>query len=218
MRSHCDVLVVGGGPAGATLAALADSRGADVMVIERARFPRDKVCGEFLSAEGCGVVERLGLLDELLGRGCVRIGACRITGRRGGQLDADLPDLGRFGREGLGVSRALLDPLLLDLARDRGARVRQRKTVLARHRTLDIDARRGNDDPAASLRFPAGVDQHVGWSRGESPVSVPARKGELPLRVALDGLVLLSLEEQPAARHGPAAGIEDPSRVGDRVG
>ena len=55
------------------IAALAAGRGANVVVIERASFPRNKVCGEFLSAEGCRVVERLGLLDELVRRGCVWI-------------------------------------------------------------------------------------------------------------------------------------------------
>jgi flavin-dependent dehydrogenase len=123
MTRHCDVLVVGGGPAGATLAALAAGRGSDVVLVERARFPRDKVCGEFLSAEGRRVVERLGLLDELLSRGCVPMGACRITAADGTRIDAELPDLGPAGRDGLGVSRELLDLLLLDLARDSGARV-----------------------------------------------------------------------------------------------
>ena len=45
MTTDCDLLVVGGGPAGSTIAALAAVRGARVAVIERARFPRDKVCG-----------------------------------------------------------------------------------------------------------------------------------------------------------------------------
>ena len=45
---------------------------------------------------------------------------------------------------------------------DRGARVRKRETGLARHCTMDIDAQRGHENTAASICFPAGVDQHVG--------------------------------------------------------
>lgn len=126
MKTDCDLLVIGGGPAGSTIAALAAGRGVSVMVIERANFPRNKVCGEFLSAEGCRVVERLGLLEELVSHGCVWTGACRITDSRGTRLDADLPDLGPAGRDGLGVSRELLDPLLLDHAQSRGAEVLMR--------------------------------------------------------------------------------------------
>jgi flavin-dependent dehydrogenase len=121
----CDLLVVGGGPAGATLAALAAAQGRSVVVVERARFPRDKVCGEFLSAEGCRVLERLGALPSLLASGAVPIDACRVTHPRGPALDLPLPALRRNGRAGLGVSRALLDATLLGLAAERGAAVLQ---------------------------------------------------------------------------------------------
>jgi flavin-dependent dehydrogenase len=126
MKTDCDLLVIGGGPAGSTIAALAARRGVNVVVVERATFPREKVCGEFLSTEGCRVVERLGLLDELVSHGCVPTGTCRITDSRGARLDADLPDLGSTGRDGLGVSRELLDPLLLDHASRGGAKVLMR--------------------------------------------------------------------------------------------
>ena len=53
-----DLLVLGGGPAGAALGSLAAGCGARVTLIERCEFPRDKVCGEFVSAEGCRVLER----------------------------------------------------------------------------------------------------------------------------------------------------------------
>ena len=56
-----DLVVIGGGPAGAALAALAAERGVKTLVLEKERFPRDKVCGEFLSPEGCAVLARLGL-------------------------------------------------------------------------------------------------------------------------------------------------------------
>jgi flavin-dependent dehydrogenase len=157
MTSDCDLLVVGGGPAGSTIATLAARRGASVVVIERARFPRDKVCGEFLSAEGCRVLERLGLLDVLVSSGGVWTGSCRITDSKGARIDARLPDLGATGRDGLGISRQLLDPVLLDHARSQGAEVLMRHD--AYHPIMEAGTVRGFrvrrvglDDPDLEIR------------------------------------------------------------------
>ncbi len=57
-----DLVVAGGGPAGTSAAITAARLGARVLLLERGRFPRDKVCGEFVSPEA------LGLLEALLGR------------------------------------------------------------------------------------------------------------------------------------------------------
>ena len=59
--STVDLLVAGGGPAGSTLAALAADAGARVVLVERERFPRDKLCGEFVSVEGRGVLGKIRL-------------------------------------------------------------------------------------------------------------------------------------------------------------
>ena len=56
-----DLIVIGGGPAGSAAAITAARLGARVLLLERGRFPRHKVCGEFVSAES------LGLLADLLG-------------------------------------------------------------------------------------------------------------------------------------------------------
>ena len=126
MTSRPDLLVLGGGPAGATLGAFAAAAGARVMLIERRVFPRDKVCGEFVSAEGCRVLERLGLLRGLIASGARPMSSCRVTGLRGQSVDLGLPRLQAQRPEALGVSRARLDGLLLDLARRRGVEVRER--------------------------------------------------------------------------------------------
>ncbi len=126
MNEHCDLLVIGGGPAGAATAAMAASAGARTMVVERANYPRDKVCGEFVSAEGVDVLRRLGVLDALIRAGGAWMDACRITDRRGGRLDVPLPRLAQVGNRALGITRARMDSILLERAGNLGAEIAQR--------------------------------------------------------------------------------------------
>ena len=92
--TRTDVLVIGGGPAGATISALAAKQGARSMLVEKERFPRDKVCGEFLSAEGCAVVSRLGLMPDLIARGAVPIDGCLLADGNGRSVESPLRPTG----------------------------------------------------------------------------------------------------------------------------
>jgi geranylgeranyl reductase family protein len=60
-----DVIVCGGGPAGSTLAWNLARRGLDVLVLERARVPREKVCGDYVHPRALRILEQMGCLDEL---------------------------------------------------------------------------------------------------------------------------------------------------------
>ena len=62
-----DVIVVGGGPAGATMAWALAGRGVRVAVLERARFPREKVCGDYVEPGGLRILEAMGCLESLPG-------------------------------------------------------------------------------------------------------------------------------------------------------
>jgi flavin-dependent dehydrogenase len=117
--NDADVLVVGGGPAGAALAALAAGRGARVTLVERKAFPRDKLCGEFVAGAGCHVLARLGVLRSLEAAGACTIGAVRLTTRAGRAVDVPLGS----ADTALGVSRKLLDLTLVERARAAGADV-----------------------------------------------------------------------------------------------
>ena len=131
MTERFDLLVSGGGLAGCAVAALAAGRGARVLVVERGAYPAEKVCGEFVSAQGCRVLERLGLIDELRAGGAVPIRGFRLTDPAGRRLDGALPQGGANGGDGLGVSRALLDGRLAERARRAGA------VVLERHEAVE---------------------------------------------------------------------------------
>lgn len=106
-----DVVIIGAGPAGSTLAALLARRGCSVVLIDRDRFPRDKLCGEFLSYDALPIVEEFGI-D--LGDAPV-IDRCRVIGRRH-SYEFEFPSPAR------GISRLLFDDLLLRHAAAAGAK------------------------------------------------------------------------------------------------
>ncbi len=61
---RCDVLVIGGGPAGATIAALLAAQGRDVLMLEKAHHPRFHI-GESLLPANVALFERLGVRDAV---------------------------------------------------------------------------------------------------------------------------------------------------------
>ncbi len=114
-----DVVVIGAGPAGSVASILLARRGWRVTLLEQHRFPRDKVCGECLSAVGIDVLNRLDLADEISSLRPTRLRRSIFVAPSGEAAMFDLP------REMWGVSRDVLDQCLLDAARNAGAEVLQ---------------------------------------------------------------------------------------------
>jgi menaquinone-9 beta-reductase len=108
-----DVIVVGGGLAGASLAILLGRAGVGVELYEQHVFPRDKACAEGLMPSGVAVLARLGLLG--------RTGGARFRGIRyrgfGRSLQADFPDAEGIPGIGLAQRRLRLDAALFETAR-----------------------------------------------------------------------------------------------------
>jgi flavin-dependent dehydrogenase len=116
------VVVVGGGPAGASLAIRLARAGTEVCVVDRARFPRDKPCGEFLSPGATPILEELGVRGAVEAAGARRLERVRIVAH-GAAVELDFPDDEGAAPWGYSLSRRALDAILLDAARAAGARV-----------------------------------------------------------------------------------------------
>jgi menaquinone-9 beta-reductase len=118
-----DLIVIGGGPAGTSAAITAARAGASVLILERGRFPRHKVCGEFVSAESLALLENLLASDHKpLLNDAVRITHARIF--LDGRMLRTITD-----PPAASIARLELDAALWNSAIASGADARQRMAV-----------------------------------------------------------------------------------------
>lgn len=157
-----DVAIIGAGPAGSTLAALLAERGVRVAIHDRDDFPRDKLCGEFLSYDALPILRELGVLEAIDAAGVPHIERCRIVGRRR-TYEFALPHPAR------GVSRRLLDSTLLKAARARGAAFHVRTVASLRELQARIVVgawgRWGRFDQQLQRRFVRDENRNFGFKR-----------------------------------------------------
>lgn len=116
-----EVIVVGAGPAGSSAAFHLARAGVDVLLLEKARFPREKVCGDGLTPRAVHQLIRMGVDVEAPGWARSR-GMRWIAGER--QAVIDWPSLGRYPDFGLSRSRHDFDDILARHAERAGARLR----------------------------------------------------------------------------------------------
>ena len=116
---------MGGGPAGAATATWLAADGVDVVLFDRARFPREKACAEFLSPGAVAALDRLGIREH-----ASSVGAWQ-EGMRIASDSAEFTLRYDEGRRGLGVARPVLDALLLERSRAAGAQVHEGVSVVS---------------------------------------------------------------------------------------
>ncbi len=119
MKTRADVVVVGAGPAGSAAAAWAARAGRDVLVIDSARFPRDKACGDGLTPRAVAELERLGLGPWLDTR--IRHRGLRMSGF-GAAVEVAWPGPS-FPSTGSAVPRTELDDRIRSVAAEDGAKM-----------------------------------------------------------------------------------------------
>ncbi|WP_148574024.1 geranylgeranyl reductase family protein [Nocardioides caldifontis] len=123
---QADVIVVGAGPAGSATAYHLAQAGADVLLLEKAAFPRDKICGDGLTPRAVKQLVSMGFdLDE---PGWQKNRGLRIVGA-GHRLELPWPELTSFPPYGAVRTRMDLDELLARHAEKAGARLTERTAV-----------------------------------------------------------------------------------------
>lgn len=144
------IVIAGAGPAGSSLAIRLAASGFAVVIIEREKFPRHKLCGEFISPECLRHFDALGVRGQMIERGGVEINRTRFyePGGRG----VEVPSSWLGGGPALSLSRAEMDHALLQRARSAGAEVLENTSING----VELD---GGRVLAVSVRNEAGETQ-----------------------------------------------------------
>ena len=129
-----EVLVIGGGPAGAAAGYWLARHGHDVTVVERKTFPRDKTCGDGLTPRAVHQLEEMGLGEQL--QKYHRYSGLRATGM-GRELELEWPSHPVYPSHGYVVRRRELDQMVAENAAAAGA------TLLTGHEALEPVVERG---------------------------------------------------------------------------
>jgi flavin-dependent dehydrogenase len=131
LPQQVDVLVAGAGPAGSATAAFLARTGYSVLAVDRAVFPRDKPCSEYMSPEAVRILSRLGVMEALEKAGGVALEGMKVTVASGATAHGRFALAGHqpFRPTGLSISRRILDHELVLAARAAGAHVVEQTRV-----------------------------------------------------------------------------------------
>ena len=189
-----DVAIVGAGPAGSSCAAFCAAVGLRTILLEREKFPREKVCGDCVNPACWPVLRRLELSERVRSLPHGKLDRVEFIGLNGRRLSVDLP--GGDGAE-IAVKRSLFDQLLLERAGELGATITESVTVTA-------------------LSSPDPRTDHWKISTGDKTVrarTLVAADGRNSTVARLCGLLPRSTKERVALQtHWPL-----PQNFGDRV-
>jgi geranylgeranyl reductase family protein len=159
-----DVIVVGGGPAGSTLAWALARKGIRVVVLERRRFPREKVCGDYVDPRGLEVLQAMGALEPLESSRPPRITrtATYVDWER--RYHGAIPFYGEsdhLAAHGYTIGRDRLDAAMLQAAAREGAIVHEETAALdasAGAGGVEVSAERGGATVRYRARLLVGAD------------------------------------------------------------
>ena len=153
---QADVIIVGAGPAGSTTAYYLAQAGIDVLLLEKSRFPREKVCGDGLTPRGVRALIAMGVsVSEQ--DGWVRNKGLRVIGA-GRRLEMAWPELSSYPGYGLVRPRTDFDQILARRAEQAGARLVEGLTVTGpvlderTGRITGVTARPAGDGDERTLR------------------------------------------------------------------
>lgn len=219
---YYDVIVIGAGPAGTSSALFLRKAGYRVLLLDQAGFPRDKVCGEFVSPAVDALLDELGVLASIEALSPVRLNGVVLSSYEENEVSIDYPDgLGHSGRmTSLSLPRTLFDSLMLAQARKTGVDIRE-------HHKVDdlifengsVVGVRGGDARKSRFEFRAKVVVDAG---GRNSISIR----RLNLKKNANGACKIalaahwsdvSLPQRRCYMHVSRPGYTGISQVGDRL-
>lgn len=150
------VIIVGGGPAGSSTAFFLARQGIDVTLLDRAHFPRDKTCSEYMSPQASRILAEMDVLDDVESSGAAQLAGMRVHAPNGATIHGEFASSHGFrgySDRGLAVRRTVLDAMLVERARDAGAVVKEgvRVTDLTRDSRGRVNGVITSTDGAAAV-------------------------------------------------------------------
>ena len=145
MSSHFDIIIVGGGPAGSACGTMLARAGLRVLILEKTKFPREKICGACVNPRAWQYFEHLGVADELRAQTLNTIDSFRVTSNTGSSFAGQIPV--STHHQFFSIARSELDSILLKQASRSGVEVLEETAVIdiRRETCWTIVAPRGND-------------------------------------------------------------------------
>lgn len=129
--STYDVIIAGGGPGGATTAAFLGQAGYNVLLLEKAQYPRDKTCGDAISGKSMGILRKLGLVDQVKSAPNARIEGVIFSAPNGKTVTIPFPARPDLSAPGFCCRRLVYDNILFQNAK-------KHATVLEKHAVNDV--------------------------------------------------------------------------------
>jgi len=120
-----DSIIIGAGPAGSSAAALLAESGHRVLLVEKSRFPREKLCGEFITPECLNLFDRLGVSARMFDAGAKIIKRCKLFAPDGRSVNVPMEWIADGHPHAISLTRARMDQLLLERAREAGVEIRE---------------------------------------------------------------------------------------------
>ena len=184
-----DVVIAGGGPAGSAAAIALAQAGLNALIVDKSQFPRNKACGEYLSAGAVEQLQTLGL-ESVLAPAAARLDGIRLSGN-GARVEL------RFSKTGWALPRLRLDSELLRSAISRGATFLQARIE---------DVREESPGSLLTVREPSGE------TRGLRARFVIGADGAQSVVARKCGLSVAPRGEQRFALGGHYGGLRDLDR------
>ncbi len=169
MTIDADVIIVGAGPAGSAAAVLLARYRYRVILVDKARFPRDKPCGDYCNPGAAEMLSRLGCLGDVLSAGASEIAGMSVYAQDGSGVEAVFPT-----GTGLLIPRRRLDAVLLACASRAGAEIVEGVAVeTVRIRADGVEVRSASDRPLRARVLIAADGMRSTIARGLGRLTVP---------------------------------------------